>query len=302
MNPADQRVLELVDQWLKSLELHLKYTALTDEAYWQVQPWVRHQRPARWILDLAQSRALELKRHLESRAASGDAGFAEALELMAFLANLVGVQNIERFIPLAEPERENAEALGGTHSTLQPLTSSGSTTTRALIEPTREMLMAVAAPAPPAPAAAPALPAEVLGVVAPPAQPVRPAKPAPPPAASAAAAVAPARPSAKRDARTAAGKQPKPPAGFAGRTGQHRVTDRCGRGAPDQMGARVARARRGHRPHRRPPGRRRGPQVPAHAQGRDRAARPRVMRVAPAWQLRAAWIRSSHREPAVAHV
>ena len=31
----------------------------------------------------------------------GDSKFAEALELMAFLANLVGIQNIQRFIPLA---------------------------------------------------------------------------------------------------------------------------------------------------------------------------------------------------------
>jgi len=47
MTPADQRVTELIDKWLKSLELHLAYTNLTDEAYWKVQPWVRHQRPAR---------------------------------------------------------------------------------------------------------------------------------------------------------------------------------------------------------------------------------------------------------------
>src|SRR5512136_1376671 len=112
MNPADQRVTELVDKWVKSLELHLKYVSLTDEAYWQVQPWARHQRPARWILDLAHTRAVELKRRVEQRVAAHDTDFTEALELMAFLANLVGVQNIERFIPLAEPERENAEALG----------------------------------------------------------------------------------------------------------------------------------------------------------------------------------------------
>ena len=143
MNPVDQRVTELVDKWVTSIELHLKYATLTDEAYWQAQPWPHHQRPARWILELAQTRALELKRQLAARIAGGDSGFAEALDLMAFLANLVGVQNIERFIPLAEPERENAQVLGQTASTLQPL---GATTTQArtIIEPTREMPVPVA--------------------------------------------------------------------------------------------------------------------------------------------------------------
>jgi len=215
MNPAEQRVLELLDKWLQSLELHLKYTALTDEAYWQVQPWPRHQRPVRWVLDLAQSRARELKRHLESRMASGDAGFAEALELMAFVANLVGAQNIERFIPLAEPERENPEVLGNTQSTLRPLKSgSTSTQTRALIEPTREMPMPVvpAQSAPPVAAAAPPVAAPVPS--APPPPPSRPVKQPPPapsaPPATAAGSPATARPAAKRDARAGSGKHPKP--------------------------------------------------------------------------------------------
>ncbi len=189
MNPADQRVTELVDKWVRSLELHLKYVALTDEAYWQVQPWAHHQRPARWILDLAQTRARELKRQLGERIASGDTSFAEALELMAFLANLVGVQNIERFIPLAELERENAEALGQTHSTLSPL-SNTSTQTRTMLEPTREMRIPEPPPAPvpapvPAPRAAPPPPPPP-----PPPSAVSPrfvpAPPAPPPAPRAA--------------------------------------------------------------------------------------------------------------------
>ncbi|MBS0395389.1 MAG: hypothetical protein JSR54_12230, partial [Proteobacteria bacterium] len=160
MTPADQRVTELVDRWLQSLELHLKYVGLTDEAYWQVQPWARHQRPARWILDLAHARARELKRLVAERVAAGDAGFADGLELMAFLANLVGVQHIERFIPLAEPERENKEALGQTQSTLATL-SSTSTQTRTLLEPTREMRAPLLepAPSPPAPSHAPPRPA-----------------------------------------------------------------------------------------------------------------------------------------------
>jgi len=138
MNPEAQRTAELIDTWATSIELHLKYATLTDEAYWQAQPWPRHQRPARWLLELAQTRVLELRRQLAARAAADDAGFAEALEIMAFLANLVGVQNIERFIPIAEPERENKEVLGQTHSKLQPL-GAATTQTRTIIEPTREM-------------------------------------------------------------------------------------------------------------------------------------------------------------------
>ena len=106
MNPADKRVSELIDKWLSSLELHLKYSALDDASYWKVQPWVTHDRPSRWILELARQKALSLKEHLDSRAAMGDATFSDALELMAFLTNLVGSQHIERFIPLAELQNE----------------------------------------------------------------------------------------------------------------------------------------------------------------------------------------------------
>src|SRR5215472_14480909 len=158
MNPADQRLSDIVDQWVSSLELHLGYTNLTDEAYWQVQPWPKHQRPARWIVELALQRARELRRELRARIERGDGGFAEALELMAFLANLVGAQNIERFIPLAARERENKEALGQTLSTLQPLAAT-STQVRAISEATRQMPAAsVPAVPPPRPAPAPTPP------------------------------------------------------------------------------------------------------------------------------------------------
>jgi hypothetical protein len=219
MNPADQRLTELVDKWLKSLELHLKYSALTEEAYWQVQPWVRHQRPARWILDLAYTRARELKHQLEERLASGDTGFAEGLELVAFLANLVGVQNIERFIPLAEPQRENAEALGQTQSTLKTLGAT-STQSRTLIEPTREMRIPVLSnPAELAPTArAPVMPpAPPPAAPSPPPAPRAAAAPAPPGGLAAAEAPAGARnPSSglklgKREPRPASPKQPRPP-------------------------------------------------------------------------------------------
>lgn len=118
MTPAEQRVRELVDKWLKSLELHLKYASLDDEAYWRVQPWVPHQRPARWILELAHARASDLSHQLQARGAAGDTGFADAVELMAFLANLVGAQPLERFVPLADPARENAAAFAPPGSAL----------------------------------------------------------------------------------------------------------------------------------------------------------------------------------------
>lgn len=107
MTPADKRILELVDRWLTSLDLHLKYAQLDDAAYWQVQAWPKHDRPSRWILELARQKVLELKTQCESRAAMGDGKFAESLELMNFLANLVGSQHVQRFVPLADPAKEN---------------------------------------------------------------------------------------------------------------------------------------------------------------------------------------------------
>jgi len=109
--PADQRLLELLDKWLESLELHIKYSTLDDDSYWKIQPWVEHQRPNGWILDLAKQKTLALKRSIEERVAMGDSKFADALELTIFLANLVGSEHIERFIPLAEPRNERAVEL-----------------------------------------------------------------------------------------------------------------------------------------------------------------------------------------------
>ncbi|MEA3152092.1 MAG: hypothetical protein QOD56_3031 [Gammaproteobacteria bacterium] len=104
--PADQRLLELLDKWLKSLELHLKYSGLDDDSYWKIQPWRDHQRPSRWIIDLARQKALALQKQIQERVNAGDAKFCDSLELMTFLANLVGSEHIERFIPLANAETE----------------------------------------------------------------------------------------------------------------------------------------------------------------------------------------------------
>jgi len=101
--PADQRLLDLLDKWLKSLDLHLKYASLDTDSYWQVQPWMEHERPSRWIIELARQKTIALRTQIEERVKMGDVKFSDALELMAFLANLVGSEHIERFIPLADP-------------------------------------------------------------------------------------------------------------------------------------------------------------------------------------------------------
>ncbi|HZF17593.1 MAG TPA: hypothetical protein VE046_16815 [Steroidobacteraceae bacterium] len=101
MNPADERIRELLDKWLTSLELHLEYVTLDEEAYRKAQPWPEHDRPSRWIIEVARGKAQELRDQIDSRIKMGDAKFAEALELMAFLVNLVGAR-VDRFIPLAQ--------------------------------------------------------------------------------------------------------------------------------------------------------------------------------------------------------
>lgn len=110
MTPADRRITELIDKWLTSIDLHLQYVELSDAAYARVQPWQKHDRPTRWVLEVARQKVLELKQQCDTRQAMGDGKFSESLELMAFLANLVGIQHIQRFIPLADPAKADAAA------------------------------------------------------------------------------------------------------------------------------------------------------------------------------------------------
>lgn len=119
MTPADKRVLDLLDRWLASIELHLKYVELDEASYRQVQPWPEHDRPARWILELSQQKILQLKTLCKAHVASNDTSFAESLELMCFLANLVGIQNIKRYIPLADPNREQPLKTATDHEVTQ---------------------------------------------------------------------------------------------------------------------------------------------------------------------------------------
>ena len=106
MTPADDRVLQLLLKWQKSLDLHARYADLPEDQYWLVQPWPNHQRPTKWVVDLARQRLADLQNIVKTRLATGDPSLSEALELMSFLMNLVGSQHVERFIPVAEPERE----------------------------------------------------------------------------------------------------------------------------------------------------------------------------------------------------
>ena len=121
---ADQRIAELLDRWLASVELHTKYLELDAEQYARVQDWPKHQRPTKWVVELARARLVELKRHLDERQAKGDASFAESLELMAFLTTLLGSEHIDRFIPLATGK---APAAG---PPVEPRKTTGDTTTK----------------------------------------------------------------------------------------------------------------------------------------------------------------------------
>lgn len=110
MSDADTRASELLARWMSSVELHARYLALDDAAYARVQKWPKHERPSRWVVDLARKRLSELSRLLAQRTAKGDVEFAEALELMAFLTTLLGSEHIERFIPLARAGEPGARS------------------------------------------------------------------------------------------------------------------------------------------------------------------------------------------------
>jgi hypothetical protein len=203
MTPADRRITEQIDKWLTSIDLHLKYVELSDAAYARAQPWPKHDRPTRWVLEVARQKILELKSHCETRQAMGDGRFAESLELMAFLANLVGIQHIQRFVPLADPERANTGA--GTSQTVEAPTiikTPPVKVVRPAEDATREMPK-LRVPAPGRPATAPA--------ATPPRSAQTASKPAPQPAAKA----APLRPEPKpasRPAVPAAKTEPAPKA------------------------------------------------------------------------------------------
>jgi hypothetical protein len=101
----------LLERWQTSLDLHARYAALDEARYWHVQPWPKHERPQRWIIQLARKRILALKRIVAQRHTEGDRAFIEGIEIMSFLATLVGLTSVERFIPLATHETERRDVL-----------------------------------------------------------------------------------------------------------------------------------------------------------------------------------------------
>jgi hypothetical protein len=160
MTPADRRINELIEKWLTSIDLHMKHVELNDAAYARVQAWPKHERPTRWVLEVARQKILELKTQCETRQDMGDGKFSESLELMAFLANLVGIQHIQRFIPLAESGRQPmAAGTGNTVTVEAPIAKTGTQRMRAAEDATREMPRLRAGGAPKAAAPATAAPA-----------------------------------------------------------------------------------------------------------------------------------------------
>ncbi|HEU5467700.1 MAG TPA: hypothetical protein VFU77_00200, partial [Steroidobacteraceae bacterium] len=129
MTPADDRVLQLLQKWQKSLDLHARYADLPEDQYWLVQPWPNHQRPTKWVVDLARQRLADLQAIVKTRLASADPSLSEALELMSFLTNLVGSQHVERFVPIAEPERERQL------DKAKPAKPAGATSTATVVKP-----------------------------------------------------------------------------------------------------------------------------------------------------------------------
>jgi hypothetical protein len=133
MSEADKRVSELLDRWVASLDLHARYLKLSDAEYAKVQQWPKHQRPNRWIIDLARQRVGELRHHLAERREIGDDEFADALELMAFLTSLLASEHLERFVPLALPQQDSTvrqTALKPETGAASPPRSRGSTAPR----------------------------------------------------------------------------------------------------------------------------------------------------------------------------
>lgn len=133
MTPADERVLQLLQKWQKSLDLHARYADLPEDQYWLVQPWPNHQRPTKWVVDLARQRLADLQNIVKTRLAAADPSLSEALELMSFLTNLVGSQHVERFVPIAEPERERQLEAAPPPKSKQ----TGATSTSTVVKPGR---------------------------------------------------------------------------------------------------------------------------------------------------------------------
>jgi hypothetical protein len=123
----------LLERWQTSLDLHAKYSALDDARYWHVQPWPKHERPQRWIIQLARKRIIALKRLVTQRHSEGDRACIEGIEIMGFLATMVGLTAVDRFIPLATHETERRDVLSAKSD---PAARPSAETSRARTPPT----------------------------------------------------------------------------------------------------------------------------------------------------------------------
>jgi len=234
MTPAEKRVKELIDRWLTSLDLHLQYVELNDSAYNKVQPWPIHDRPTRWVLEHAKQKALELKAAFESRLGMGDAKFAESAELIVFLANLVGLQHVQRYVPLADPDRHG-------QATLTELDGLKPVAAKSNAEPAAPPRPAAPHPAPSAPLAPKAVAAAAPVLTPPPVPPPKPiprvaieddaTREMPRPKAAPVSIATPAAPSAPKPAATSEPKKalnappPQPAKGGPLTEGQKVVVD-----------------------------------------------------------------------------
>ena len=170
MTPTDKRVKDLIDSWLTSLDLHLQYAELNDSAYNKVQPWPVHDRPSKWVLEMSRQKVVELQSALEWRIAMGDTNFAETLEQAISLANLVGVQNLKRFVPLALPERHGKAMLSDVDDlapVFAPRIPAHTVPTPAPQPPVQPVAKSAAPTPPPAPRPVVSPPTPAIPVVAP---------------------------------------------------------------------------------------------------------------------------------------
>ena len=110
MTRSDKRVAATLKNWLTSIDQHLKFSKLDDDEYQAKRNWPPHQRPNSELLKLARKRVVTLAKKLESEVTAGNGAFSQSLELMRVLANMVGRERGERFIPLVETDESISDA------------------------------------------------------------------------------------------------------------------------------------------------------------------------------------------------
>ncbi len=79
----------------------------------------------------APRKTIALQNQVQERIKIGDSKFADSLELMIFLANLVGSEHIERFIPVASAENERSLARDTATAAAAAATAAAPTSTAA---------------------------------------------------------------------------------------------------------------------------------------------------------------------------